>query len=211
MWIKSKVIMLAVDMKAQMPKDCLGKIFVSDDTHVMSVLTDLEDVIKANGWFQSKPQDLFICNTQPIETDDYYIDDCLKIRRALTDDSDYWQRRPDYVKIIASTDARLGLPCPSQDFLQKYRNEYNKGNAIINVMVEYDYEYIPLSSPSHPKTRNFPIVKFGNTIIIRKAKDTWSREEVLDLLTRCWQQSANKTNDCANEKGFSAWVEDNLN
>ena len=44
-------------------------------------------------------------------------------------------------KIIATTDVSLGLPQPSQQFIQKYIEEYNKGNIITDVLVEYETLY----------------------------------------------------------------------
>ena len=42
-------------------------------------------------------------------------------------------------KIIATTDVSLGLPQPSEQFIQKYIEEYNKCNVITDVSVEYEY------------------------------------------------------------------------
>ena len=36
------------------------------------------------------------------------------------------------------TDLKFVLPQPSQQFIQKYIEEYNKGNIITNVLVEYE-------------------------------------------------------------------------
>ena len=45
-------------------------------------------------------------------------------------------------KIIATTDVSLGLPQPSQQFIEKYIEEYNKDNIITDVLVEYENVYI---------------------------------------------------------------------
>jgi len=39
--------------------------------------------------------------------------------------------------VISSTDSTLNLPQPSQQFIQQYIEEYNKGNVIKSVLVEY--------------------------------------------------------------------------
>jgi hypothetical protein len=39
-----------------------------------------------------------------------------------------------YKKIIATTDESLGLPQPSQSFIEKFVEEYNKGNVITEVI-----------------------------------------------------------------------------
>ena len=41
-------------------------------------------------------------------------------------------------KIIATTNASLDLPQPSKQFIEKYIEEYNKGNVITDVLVEYE-------------------------------------------------------------------------
>lgn len=87
----------------------------------------------------------------------------------------------NYKKIIASTNPSLNLPQPSQSFITKYIEEYNKGNVITEVMVEYE-------------VNSKDIIKFGargehvkinskdNTITIKKIKDSWTREEVIKLI-----------------------------
>jgi len=42
-----------------------------------------------------------------------------------------------FPKIIATTKAHCNLPQPSQEFITKYIEEYNKGNIIEDVIVEY--------------------------------------------------------------------------
>ena len=41
-------------------------------------------------------------------------------------------------KVIATTDKLLRLPQPSQSFIEKFVEEYNKGNVITEVLVEYE-------------------------------------------------------------------------
>lgn len=92
-------------------------------------------------------------------------------------------------KIIATTDISLGLPKPSQQYIQKYVEEYNKGNVISKVMVEYDEhheedtskEYIPGMGQPAIKIQEL-IINSNNTINIKSIKDSWSREEVEALL-----------------------------
>ena len=79
-------------------------------------------------------------------------------------------------KIIATTDtslkidnpnydigklAYITLPQPSQQFIQKYIEEYNKGNIITDVLVEYDVHknsFIPLWIPKvNPKDNSLNI------------------------------------------------------
>lgn len=111
-------------------------------------------------------------------------------------------------KIIATTDLPLisdkfssalpiYLPQPSQSFIDKYITEYNKGNIITDIMVEYEgYEcenghYMKENTrcvyPHCHKVCNIPQLKINpkdNTITIKRIKDSWTREEVKQL---CWK------------------------
>ena len=107
-----------------------------------------------------------------------------------------------FKKIIATTDTSLYihqketislpervfyLPQLSQQFIQKFVEEYNKGNVITEVMVEYGKEYVDEQDAyGYDKLKINPK---NNTITIKKAKDNYSREEVDRLL----DEQASKT------------------
>ena len=90
--------------------------------------------------------------------------------------------------IIASTDTNLNLPQPSQQFIEKYIESYNKGEIITDVLVEYncgDSHCSLFGCQKHLGCKNESIqtVKINpkdNTITIKKAKDSWNREEILN-------------------------------
>lgn len=111
-------------------------------------------------------------------------------------------------KVIASTDPALNLRCnhcgaikelatgmcvkcgkfptnsfPSipQSFIDKYISEYNKGNKIDEVMVEYDEK---LDKSNGVGSEYFYTLKLNsdNNINIQSIKDSWTREEVIDLI-----------------------------
>lgn len=87
-------------------------------------------------------------------------------------------------KIIATTDtlsdykagieAGLFLPQSSESFIKEYVEEYNKGNVITKVVVEYEKQCTELK----------PKINEDNTINIKQIKNSWSREEVLNLLIK---------------------------
>lgn len=123
-------------------------------------------------------------------------------------------------KIIATTDTSLwehddtvpypktkpALPQPSQAFIEKYVEEYNKGNIITKVIVEYEsVEYCRPMPMVHQKyyISKVKINPKDNTITIKKVKDSWSREEVIDLLTRY-----NKR--CQAPMVDTKWISENL-
>ena len=97
-------------------------------------------------------------------------------------------------KIIATTDVSLGLPQPSQQFIQKYIEGYNKGNVITDVLVEYncgDSHCSLFGCQKHLGCKNESIqtVKINpkdNTITIKKVKDSYTREEVEDLCRKAF-------------------------
>jgi hypothetical protein len=119
-------------------------------------------------------------------------------------------------KIIATTDNSLteytdrevngfsgdvSLPQIPKSFVEHYIAEYNKGNVITKIMVEYEetkgtcdcYYTKFCKAPEHLKTgelckdeQNYNLkVNPDNTINIKPIKDSWNREEVVQLLLNC--------------------------
>ena len=120
---------------------------------------------------------------------------------------------------------RINLPQPSQQFIQKYIEEYNKGNIITDVLVEYEIKsnaglghnewvylqhiegkrYVPIKIEANNQDIyqlgkedtfedyelecNLKVNLTDNTITIKKAKDSYTREEVDRML----DEQASKT------------------
>lgn len=107
---------------------------------------------------------------------------------------------------------RCLIPHPSQSFIEKFVEEYNKGNVITEVMVEYEYSYrknddgedigFPVHEPLVLK-----INPKDNTITIRKIKDSWSREEVIELLHKRMEYTFGEDYD---KSTTDKWIEENL-
>ena len=131
-------------------------------------------------------------------------------------------------KIIATTDTSLNyiehddtvpypkgvqirLPQPSQQFITKYIEEYNKGNIIADVLVEYKrvFETVAKGMIGHPEddiswwNEKLKINPNDNSITIKKLKDSWNREEVFAVIT-----AFNNANIEA--KNVVKWLEENL-
>lgn len=121
-------------------------------------------------------------------------------------------------KIIATTDESLNLPQPSQSFLQKYVKEYNKGNIITKVMVEYEMMYrdmtgehkaLMLTGTEYSKLK---INSIDNTITIRPIKTSWTREEVIEFAKKYAKMVQEKPIQMNAYKPIHnmKWIEENL-
>lgn len=142
-------------------------------------------------------------------------------------------------KIIATTDESLVLcnntafakllPQPSHKFILAFIKAYNEDNPIIKVLIEYE-EWHKAKMPinfldyTEPGSRT-PIIKgsektyyklklnSSNEITIKKVKDSWTREEVkqmlADFLTDCWNKDY-QFNGLAHDEVANIYIEENL-
>lgn len=149
-----------------------------------------------------------------------YKDNCKKII-ATTDKSLTFHYTP--LDRICKTCNGLckgyitSLPQPSQSFIKKFVEEYNKGNIITEVMVEYEIATEILFKVYEPDPIKLKINPKDNTITIHKIKDSWNIEEVKQL---CWQAFINfkcidgnyiKPSEAEKLlKTFNKWIEENL-
>lgn len=133
-------------------------------------------------------------------------------------------------KVIAATDTSLkygedvpgvigykSLPQPSQQFIEKYIEEYNKGNQITDVLVEVEEYMTDGWAPTYNNPDNHNLDKESeldyrikvnpkdNTITIRKQKDSWTREEVITLIREYRQ-----TGFSIDSMSYNKWIEENL-
>lgn len=120
-----------------------------------------------------------------------------------------------FKKIIATTDRSLEvvskginpvyekLPQPSTSFIEKFVEEYNKGNVITEVMVEYEYNSYSTKTNGELTADLKLKINPDNTIDINMPKDSWSREEVTTLL-----YSLNR--DKEGNFDCTKWIEENL-
>lgn len=121
---------------------------------------------------------LYVLSNEKIKKGDYYIDDINEVRKSITSDKEYWESRPNYKKIIATTDKSLNLYQIPENFIRHYINKYNQGNIITEVLVEYNYLGGLGGQYQIKKLKVNP----DNTITIHPVKDSWNREEVISLL-----------------------------
>lgn len=91
------------------------------------------------------------------------------------------------------------LPQPSPSFIQKYIEEWNKGNKIKQVNVEYVLSG-KIVDINHFNVEYIPKVDKNNQIFITKVKDSWSREEVIELFHKLIPDTTR----------IDQWIEENL-
>lgn len=116
-------------------------------------------------------------------------------------------------KVIATTDRLtidIGIdswiiPQPSQSFIEEYVQEYNKGNIITDVMIEYSYKGEQHNEDSTLNTFHPKVNPKDNTITIKKVKDSWTREEVIELLHK-----KDLYGNCNTDEEFANWIDENI-
>ena len=136
-------------------------------------------------------------------------------------------------KIIATTDSSLWrpshkyasdvilLPQPSQQFIEKYIEEYNKGNVITDVLIEYELisneEYFGNTINPDDDVPYFDerlkINSKDNTITIKKVKDSYSREEVIEFGNKVKEYCKDGWKEETLHRVFfewDKWIEENL-
>ena len=150
----------------------------------------------------------------------------------------YLKTETGYREVLATTDESLRtkykennhqplskynyiLPQPSQQFIQKYIEEYNRGNIITDVLVEYELisneEYfLNTINPDENVPyfdENLKINPKYNTITIKKAKDSYTREEVIEFGNKVKEYCKDGWKEETLHRVFFEWdkcIEENL-
>jgi hypothetical protein len=189
----AQVVMLPTNEKAK-----IGDI-------VMSKFDDIHILTKNDGKEYAKTvtsQHLYFLSNEEIKEGDWFIMNSCIVRQCSLHKGDILDtigglhHESVCKKIIATTDRSLGLvvdqngclmqayskflPQIPQSFIEYFVAEYNKGNVITDVMVEYDCDHNQMPE------RVIDVLKINpdNTINISMPKDDWSREEVIELLKK---------------------------
>ena len=185
-------------------------------------------------------QHLYIISDDEIKEGDWYYDNVvLQIRQWK---SFMIYNKLQHKKIIATTDTSLyreesctgytetrsrtfyskkPLPKPSQQFIQKYIEEYNRGNIMTDVLVEYELisneEYfLNTINPDENVPyfdENLKINPKYNTITIKKVKDSWNREEVIEFGNKVKEYCKDGWKPDSLHRVFfewDKWIEENL-
>lgn len=202
---KKQVVMLPTNKKA-------GPISIGHKSGIAEFHIFLHE--KGGIYFNHTFQHLYFLSDEEIEKGDYWID-LLEKRIFKVTEEDVIVAKADglphneFKKIIATTDKSIifperfpsftYLPEPSRAFIEKFVEEYNKGNVITQVMVEFE-EYFEYDITN--KKQSLKINQRDNTITTKKTKDTWTREEVLSII--------NKTFFLEDRLQLEKWIEENL-
>jgi hypothetical protein len=187
----------------------------------------------------SKSQHLYIISDDEIKEGDWFIHHsheittllkAIEINNRIIDNQGTSCSKDYCKKIIATTDTSLkifagkgdicdlyyNIPQPSQQFIEKYIESYNKGEVITDVLVEYE----PIKKETGLRHTSSGLansiyyedeVKVNpkdNTITIKKLKDSWNREEVIELL-KTYRNSIIEVNKI-DMLYFNKWIEENL-
>lgn len=183
MFKKCKVVLLSTNQKtAPIGIDLRGKLY--------------------NSTINLKSYHLYITSDEEINKGDWIYHPVYKTIYQWIKNADIKFDRIDAKKIIATTDNSLTnkeytgvidesngvkehwnnqLPSPSQSFIDKYISEYNKGNIITDVMVEYE-DKLHYENTIYKDSNKLVLRISKDTITIKRIKDSWNREEVLQLL-----------------------------
>lgn len=209
----AKVVMLPTNKKAT--SEILLGVVPNLAVKTKEVLDDVSD------WMlHGKPQHLYFISDDKIRVDgDWYYNTItnavfkMKYLTAYNPDQDK--------KIIATTDTSLlipfddvtiGLPQPSQQFITKFIEEYNKGNIITDVMVEYnEYNRSTTWEYDEPEISEVKVNPKDNTVTIKKIKDNWNREEFITILNKFGSDVySDYTKNKTMENFTNDWVYKNL-
>ena len=159
MWNKCNVVMLSTE-DAKAP--------------ILSYLNDKSiQYFPATIWSNSDltKRHLYITSDEVIKEGDWFIlNNCNPIQCVMKD----FPQAKDVKKIIATTDTSLGIALISKEFINYFIEQYNKGNVIKEVWVEFKVISNDLSPVLHYNSKKI--------INIKPIKDSWSREEVTQLL-----------------------------
>ena len=186
---------------------------------------DVDDEIRYN---------IYIISDDEIKEGDWYFDGTDFIHKKSKHNNTLVDGNKQAKKIIATTDTSsinirqmtfmdeatewiYDIPQPSQQFIEKYIEEYNNGNIITDIEVEYSPSSITIQTYSEQqindnlKALTLKINPKDNTITIKKLKDSWNREEVIEQMWSAYKASNTVFEDeSALRIEFDNWINQKL-
>ena len=138
-----------------------------------------DDEIKVNDWYIIEFNGLKLtqCTSDEELISIEGRDDCKKVI-ATTDKSLIYTNTDDIPSFVEKSELNI-FPQPSKSFIEKYVRAYNSGIPIEKVLVEYNHLVSTFGL-----NNEWLKVATDNTITIKKIKDTYTQQEVDDLLDR---------------------------
>lgn len=164
-----------------------------------------------------KPQHLYLISDDEIKEGDWYIDDTDTVRQSITSDKDYWRRRPDYKKIIASTDSELS---PIEDYgyakakilfpqiPESFIKGFVKANGKIDeVVVEYQVrkQFEDEEDATYGPIHELKLTDNNEVIISMVEEKMYSREEVEEIVYNATKEVPNE-----DQETVLKWIKENL-
>lgn len=174
---------------------------------------------------QFEAEHLYFTSDEKCKNGDYFIDLLNTVRQF----NDKTEQSINDKKIVITTDTSLYrledcpvrggcsnvkylLPQPTKEFIDLYISEYNKGNIVTEVEVEYNNINDCYGECGICDSSCKPIYKLltnsDNTVNISLIKDSFSREEVVEKLKNAYHYV--RLNPTLNTTKFNKWIEENL-
>ena len=199
---RAKVAMLPTNEKAPITLG-LNDIMIFDNYFHTAIQNRNENFIN---------QHLYITSDDNIKEGDWLLD--IRTNKIAQNGNNSIKIFNDNIKkIIATTDilqilndyrdddgSKFYLPQPSTVFIQRYVEYYNKGNQIVDVLVEYEAYMIDGWVPTYNNPDNHNLeqsaeldyrikVSKDNTITIKKVKDSWTRNEIVEIIKKLYNDT----------------------
>ena len=228
---RAKVVMLPAKRMLDAYKTPITEVY-EDEGKLYLNKKEIGELITELG----SPQHLYIISDDEIKENDYCLN--LETNTVFKMHKHGLPTSNRNKKIVATTDTSLNyiehddtvpypkgvqirLPQPSQQFITEYIEEYNKGNIIADVLVEYKrvFETVAKGMIGHPEddiswwNEKLKINPNDNTITIKKLKDSWNREEyAADVKRLCnlLYFSSNRDVDFNTKEELDNWIDQNL-
>ncbi len=177
---------------------------------------------------ESANQHLYILSNEEIQEGDWVYNENIGIFQILSDSEPI----SDCKKVIASTSSLKirdsfkvsslestysNLPTISRDFIEEYVKEFNKGNQITEVMVEYEEILTDKILTSHTTGTEYyerkKVLKLNNQneISISKVETKmYSRKEVIELCKSSYEAGSNHSDGIYSPIDLNDWIKENL-
>ena len=226
---KAQLVMLPTEKSTGNIAKTYNNIIYSINTHNRGISDHIDQHLHIISDDEIKEGDYFLADNRISKSSNkgipnWIVCKCTKVKNTWI----YCDEIPDEghngdwcKKIIATTNTSLKyqysenhpfdlicLPQPSQQFIEKYIEEYNKGEVIIDILVEYEYIKTPdqifYTNDVPYGYDNLKVNPKDNTINIKLLKESWNREEVKALLKNAFKverKSLSRQED---------WIEENL-